>query len=246
MTRLPMGLKGDPAFFQRSLANKVLVGRIMVICKLYLDDLIIFARTVEELVQNFCRVLDRFREFNIFINPSKCKLGLQEVTFVGHSIGANGIHFSRDKLDGITNIVKPITQGGLKTFLGMANYFRDHVKNQHSLLVRPLNRMLTQYNKADKLEWMPEQERAFDEIKSAINDCPMLFFLDDESPIHLYTDASDFGFGAHLFQLVDGVERPIRFVSQAFDERMCNWDVPQKGGICNLLCSQSVGLPLEG
>jgi len=58
--------------------------------------------------------------------------------------------------------------------------------------------------------------------------CPLLFFLDEESPIHLFTDASEYGFGAHLTQIVDGIMRPIRFVSRAFDERMLNWDVPQK------------------
>ena len=60
--------------------------------------------------------------------------------------------------------------------------------------------------------------------------CPKLFFIDDTSPVHLYTDASDYGIGAHLIQIVDGEERSIAFISQAFDERMQNWDVPQKEG----------------
>jgi hypothetical protein len=63
-----------------------------------------------------------------------------------------------------------------------------------------------------------------------INECPRLFFLNDYSPIHLYTDASDVGIGAYLTQIVEGVENPIAFISKAFDRRMSNWDTPQKEG----------------
>lgn len=119
--RLPMGLKGAPSFFQRVMVTIVLAGLVMVICELYLDDLILYAQTCNELLQNFRTVLIRFREFNIYINPEKCKMGLTEVTYVGHTINEEGIHFSREKLDGILNFVKPSTQKGLKSFAGLAN-----------------------------------------------------------------------------------------------------------------------------
>jgi hypothetical protein len=94
--RLPMGLKGAPAFFQRVLSTTVLAGLISIICELYLDDLIIFAKDSEELIERFRIILTRFREFNILINPEKCKMGLEEVTYVGHTINESGIHFSLD------------------------------------------------------------------------------------------------------------------------------------------------------
>ena len=89
-----MGLKGAPTFFQRTLATVVLTGLIMIICELYLDDLIIFASSCDELIENFRLVLIRFREYNIFINPDKCKMALatlviqsipKEFTFPGRS-----------------------------------------------------------------------------------------------------------------------------------------------------------------
>ena len=228
-TRLPMGLKGAPAFFQRSLMTKVLAGIIQIICELYLDDLILHAQTIQELITNFRKVLERFRDYNIYINPDKCKLGVSEVTYVGHTINSEGIHFSRSKIEGIMNIPLPNTQGGLKSFLGMANFFRDHVRG-FAIKAQPLYRMLQGYKKRGTLVWNESLRKLFEEIKSAINDCPRLFFMDETSPIHLYTDASDVGIGAYLAQIVEGTEKPIGFVSKAFDDRMKNWDVPQKEG----------------
>ena len=104
--RLPMGLKGAPSFFQRVISTQVLSGLVKVCCELYLDDLIIFAQSIQDLLNNFRRILERFREYNIFINPEKCKLGLEEVSYVGHTINSHGIHFNREKIDGILSMPK--------------------------------------------------------------------------------------------------------------------------------------------
>lgn len=140
-----MGLKGAPSFFQRVISTQVLSGLMMIICELYLDDLIIFAKSIEELTLNFRKILERFCEYNIFINPDKCKLGLSEVTYIGHTINSQGIHFDRQKIDGILNMPKPVIQSALKSFLGLANFFRDHIRN-HSLIVGPLNELLSNQN----------------------------------------------------------------------------------------------------
>ncbi len=84
--RLPMGLKGAPSFFQRTLSQVVLSGLLFVTCELYLDDLIIYAKDEEELITRFTEILERFERFNIYINPEKCKMGMSEVTYVGHNI----------------------------------------------------------------------------------------------------------------------------------------------------------------
>ena len=128
--RLPMGLSGAPSFFQRTLSTQVLNGLLTILCELYLDDVIIFADTEDQLVERFQQVLQRFEEHNIYINPSKCKMGLSEVTFVGHTINTSGRYFTRDRLDGIMDIPKPTTQKGLKSFVSLlANYFRENIDN---------------------------------------------------------------------------------------------------------------------
>ena len=227
--RLPMGLKGAPAYFQSAMATEVLGGLIMNICELYLDDVIVFADTQLSLVQRLKQCFDRFREKGISLNPSKCKLGVTSVEYCGHLIDEEGLHFTRPKLETVADFPKPETQHALRSFLGLANWFRDHIAD-HSRLVRPLHKVLEGYDKRKRLIWTEELLKAYEDTKRAISECPKLYFLDDNSPIYLHTDASQYGMGAYLFQVRDGKSYPIRFLSKAFDDRMSRWSTIQQEG----------------
>ena len=63
-----------------------------------------------------------------------------------------------------------------------------------------------------------------------------MHFLSDTDPKYLHTDASDYGVGAYLFQLVDGQETPVAFVSKSLNKAQLRWAVIQKRSICYLLC----------
>jgi hypothetical protein len=76
--------------------------------------------------------------------------------------------------------------------------------------------------------WNQIAANAFEELKTAIAACPILYFVDEFSPIYLHTDASDYGIGAYLFQLVDGVEKPIAFLSQTLTKEQLKWSTPEK------------------
>ena len=153
--------------------------------------------------------------------------------YCGHLLDETGIHFERSKIDSILDFKTPETQQQLRAFLGLANWFRDHVNN-HSRLVKPLHGMLTGYSKHKKLQWTPDLLKVYEATKKAVHECPKLFFLDDVSPIYLHTDASQYGMGAYLFQVREegGVKRevPIRFLSKSFDDRMSRWSTIQQEG----------------
>jgi len=118
----------------------------------------------------------------------------------------------------------------LRSFLGLANYFRDHVKH-HSTIVGPLQSLLNNYDRRTKLNWTEETEAAWENIKQAIHSCPKLFFMDNTSEIHLYTDASNYGIGAYLCQMINGKEVPIAFISKTLTQKQIeNWSTPQKEG----------------
>ena len=119
----------------------------------------------------------------------------------------------------------------LKSFLGLANYFREHVRD-HSNIVHPLNNLLKGYNKQKSrpIVWNKEAENSFMNIRNAIHECPILFFMDDTSPIFLETDASDYGIGAYLYQQVNGINKPIGFISKTLHGAELQWDTPQKEG----------------
>jgi hypothetical protein len=171
----------------------------MNICEVYLDDCIIFAESEDELIERLETVLERFEKFNITVNPKKCVFGLEEVVCVGHTINEKGHSFTQERLDGIMDIPKPETQKALKMFMGVVGYVRDSIRD-FAKIAAPLNFMLHGYTKAKarrfKLEWCAETNNAFDTLKLAVHDCPLLWFIDDTSPIILYTDASDYGIGA--------------------------------------------------
>jgi len=98
-TRLPMGPKGAPSYFQQHMCTTILAGLIHIILEVYLDDIIVFASTEGEYLQRIQTVFDRLRKFNITLNPDKCRFGLNKVEYVGYTIDETGLHFSQEKLE---------------------------------------------------------------------------------------------------------------------------------------------------
>lgn len=87
----------------------------------------------------------------------------------------------------------------MRSFLGLANYFRDHIRGYASLS-QPLNKLLTLSKSSKIIKWDAITETAFDEARSVIYNCPMIHFEDRNSELFLHTDASDYGIGGYLFQ----------------------------------------------
>ena len=84
--------------------------------------------------------------------------------------------------------------------------------------------MLTEYEVATTtLVWSPETSDKFNLIKKAMNECHTLFDIDEMAPVFLHTDASDYGIGGHVFQIVVGVEQPIAFMSKSPTGTECRW-----------------------
>ena len=226
-TRLPMGLKGAPSYFQAKIANTVLIGLIYKICDLYIDDIIIYGISQEDFLHNLDRVFKRLEEFNILLNPKKAKIGLSQIEYVGHTINENGVTISKEKRDYVLDVPIPQIQKALKSFLGLVSYFRNHLKD-HSTIVQPLQQMITPYVPAKKLKWNPQLIELFYQVQKSVNEAPSLFFLDYDAPVYLHTDASDFGIGAYLFQIKDNKELPVSFISKSLNKTEIKWSVPEK------------------
>ena len=157
---------------------------------------------------------------------------MSETEFVGHQIDDTGIRFHEDKLIKVTNFPQPTTMKHLRSFLGLANYFRDHVRN-HSIIAQPLQHMVDGYKKNHrfhKSSWTPETAQSIEELKEAIHNCQKLYFLDDCNRVILETDASDYGIGAYLRQEIDGKDYSIMFISESFTSAQLRWSVPKNEG----------------
>ena len=109
-----MGTMSAPPYFQRVIATEVLGGLLHTVCELYIDDILVFGSTIEEILENTEKVLQRLLDCGMTVNPDKCTFGLSEIEYVGHTINSEGLHFTRDKLDSVTNFGLPRTQRALK------------------------------------------------------------------------------------------------------------------------------------
>ena len=107
--RVPKGLKCVPSYFQHILQSEVLGGLMYEICELYIDDVIIFADSEEEMVFNLHQVLARLHSRGITVSSDKCSFGLEEIEFMEHILSNEGLHFTRSKLDKVLNISLPQT-----------------------------------------------------------------------------------------------------------------------------------------
>jgi hypothetical protein len=198
--------------------------------EIYIDDILIWGETVTELTENLEKVFARMREYNLTVNPEKCRFGLREIEFVGHVISTMGtpsMSFSIKKLQNVGQFQLPETHKKLKSFLGLTSYFRQHVKD-YVTMSHDLNSMITPYKPRQRLTWSPEQIKQFEDLKNSVVNCPKLHFLVPDRPVFVQTDASDYGIGAYLFQKRGDIEYPIMFLSKSLVAEQLNWSTPEK------------------
>ncbi|KAL5476072.1 hypothetical protein EMCRGX_G025975, partial [Ephydatia muelleri] len=125
---MPFGLCNAPATFQR-LMERVLAGLHWMTCLVYLDDIIIFSRSVETHVKQLKEVLERLKIAGLKIRPKKCHLLQTSVQYLGHVISAEGIRTDPQKVACVSNWPVPRTSKELQSFLGLASYYRRFVKD---------------------------------------------------------------------------------------------------------------------
>lgn len=227
--RVPMGLKNAASYFQRVMATVVLIGLIYLICELYIDDILVFGKDEDDFIENLEKVFKKLRQYNVTLNPKKCRFGMDKVEYVGHVITSEGITFSAEKKVKVLDFPLPNTQKDLQAFLGLVNYFRDHVPDMTGL-VKPLRVLIDTKKKNQRLTWSDSAIENFYKVRDIVANCPALYFVDENAPIIVMTDASDYGIGAYIYQLIDNKERPIIFYSSALSGAELNWSTIEKEG----------------
>ena len=109
------------------MATIVLAGLMYTKCELYIDDLLVFAQTIPVFLDNLRSVFLALRMYNITLNPKKCRFGMSSVEYVGHVIDEHGITFTEEKRGTVLNFPLPQRHKEMLQFLGLINYFRDHM-----------------------------------------------------------------------------------------------------------------------
>ena len=208
------GLCSAPSTFQRcmELVFRGLQWRTLLI---YLDDIIIFGRTMEENLDRLDEALGRLEEANLKLKPSKCKLLQQEVPFLGHIVSADGVRPNPKLAESIRSWEPPKDWCGVQQFLGLCNYYRRFVPD-FSVVANPLTDLT---NKNKEFEWTSSAHQAFEKLKVALSSAPVLSFPLPSGDYILDTDASDVGVGGVLSQDQNGVERMIPFWSKKLNKQ---------------------------
>ena len=218
---MTFGLRNAAQTFQRYIHHAL---RDLDFAFVYIDDILIASSSEEEHREHLRIVLQKLKEFGLVINPSKCILGVPEITFLGHLVNKDGIKPSSEKVAAISNFPKPHTVADLRRFLGAVNFYRRSLP--HAARVQaPLHVYLTDSCKNDKREisWTPEAETAFATTKSDLANAALLAHPSASAETRLVSDASDFSMGAVLEQKFPEGWKPLAFFSRKFTPAQRNY-----------------------
>ncbi|GBG86045.1 hypothetical protein CBR_g40946 [Chara braunii] len=208
-TVMPFGLTNAPTTFQ-SLMDKVFRHQINRFVVVYLNDILIFNKSMEEHMRHLEEVLQVLKEAQLHLNLEKFEFGRDSVIYLGHRLSAAGLEPEATKVEVIRNWPQPANVRELRSFLGLASYYRKFVP-KFSITARPLSRLTS---KNVSYTWDEECTTAFAALKEALVSHLVLRIADPKLIFVVTTDASMYGIGAVLQQDDGDGLRPLEFYSK--------------------------------
>ncbi|WVZ97710.1 hypothetical protein U9M48_043224 [Paspalum notatum var. saurae] len=202
---MPFGLTNAPSTFMR-LMNEVLRPFIGLFVVVYFDDILIYSKSMDEHLEHLSAVFDTLRAAHLFANMEKCIFCTQRVSFLGYVVTTHGIEVDSSKIAAIQEWPTPTTVTQLRSFLGLAGFYRRFVRD-FSSIAAPLHELT---KKDVPFAWSDSQEVAFHTLKDKLTHAPLLQLPDFNKVFELECDASGIGLGAVLLQ--EG--KPVAYFSE--------------------------------
>ena len=217
---MPFRLCNAPPTFQRLMQN--CLGELnLTYCLIYLDDMIVFSEMPEEHLQRMRVVYNYLREHGLKLKLSKCDVFKSKINYLAHYVSQKGVLPSKKNLESIAQCPPPDTYTTVKSFVGLVGHYRCFIKG-FAKIAAPLYDLTSSDNKDKKSEHVdlsPEALEAFDHLKAACLQAPILAFPDFNRPFLLEMDASEKGLGAVLSQKqADGWYHPIAYASHVMNK----------------------------
>jgi hypothetical protein len=194
-TVMSFGLTNAPSYFMY-LMNKVFMEYLDRFIIVFIDDILVFSKTMEEHEEHLRLELEKLRSNQLYAKFSKCEFWLTEVAFLGHVIFAGGVSVDPGKVKDVLNWVPPATVSEIQSFLGLAGYYRRFIKD-FSKIAKAMTKLLEK-NKA--FEWTKDCQASFEELKKRLTSSPVLVLPDLTNKFDIYCDASRQGLGCVLMQ----------------------------------------------
>ena len=155
----------------------------------YLDDLVMFSRSLEKHLEHLGAVLTRLREPVLTAKPKKCQFGMAQCIYLGHVVETGCIQVEMSKVEAVRELTTTRTKVEVRAFLGLTGYYRRFIPNYASTAT-PLTD-LTRKTKPNMVKWSGECETAFRMLKELVCSAAVLRTSDFTQPFVLQTDASD-------------------------------------------------------
>ncbi|OWZ06249.1 Gag-pol fusion protein [Phytophthora megakarya] len=219
--RMPFGLANAPGTFQRMM-NAVLRGLTWQTCLVYLDDVIIFTKgDVAQHVVELATVLERLSQAGLSLKAKKCTFAATKLQYLGHELDAEGVRPMESLVRSVVEFPMSTDSAEVKRFVHMAGYYRRFVPDfasRASVMTKLLRKGVV-------WRWGQSQQTAFEDLKRALTDRPLLAYPDFRKPFRLITDASKTGLGATLTQDQGQGEQPIAYASRVNSETVSKYSI---------------------
>ncbi|KAF8748607.1 hypothetical protein RHS01_10693 [Rhizoctonia solani] len=205
--------------------NELFKDLLDVCVIIYLDDILIYSKTDANHTQHVHKVLKRLKDNQLFCKASKCTFHVTSVEYLGIIVLDKGFSLDKLKIKAVQEWPAPTKVKEVQSFLGFANFLRQFVAN-FSHMARPLHNLV---KKGTVWKWETKEQEAFQGLKDAITNAPVLCHANPSKPYFLETDASGAALGSILSQRQeDGRLHPLGFLSESFKGAEQNYDTHDK------------------
>jgi len=225
--RMPFGLTNAPATFQRAL-DILLAGVKWQFCLVYLDDVIIFSKTEKEHIQHVDYILTLLKKSGVTLKLKKSEFFQRSVDYLGHTIRPGKLEVTQSGTSALAEAKYPTTQTQLRSYLGSCNVYRRFVKG-YSTIAAPLTDLLCK-GMPETLRTPPTSEEvtAFETLRKALLNPPVLRLPMPDKPYVLDVDASENQLGCTLLQEHDKLLHPIGYWSKSLTATQRNYSTTEK------------------
>lgn len=222
--RMPMGCINSSAALC-ALVDSVFGNEMEGKCFWYVVDLLIASETFEEHINSIKSVAIKLQQAELTISQAKSNLCMRKLRFLGMIISENGIEVDQSKVEAIDRIEKPTQLKQLQSFLGMTGFFRRFI-DKYSHISAPLNEMIKGQTRI--LTWNTQADEAFELLKTAMKNAPILATPQYEQPFIIECDSSDWCAGAVLMQYIDGQPKVISYFSAKYTPAQRKYSTTEK------------------
>lgn len=216
---------------------------------IYIDDIIVVSETFKDHINSLKRVFNKLRSANLTVNIEKCSFCRPSLKYLGYIVDKFGLRTDPDKVSCIANYQLPAKMKELRRFLGMTSYYRRFINN-FAKIAAPLHDLTKSKSKSKYkvLKWNDTAIQAFDDLKSAMIQAPVLKTPDFAKLFSVQCDASDTCISGVLSQKDDETngDRPIAFVSRKLRGAEINYTTTEKECLAVVFSIEKFNQYIEG